>query len=509
MSQNRKKLAILGFLTDFGGQILVMLLNIFTVPLILKFTSQSTYGFWLASSSIIGFLSLTDFGIGVPLTKAIAANTDKIKKNTLNKVISTGLITLIFIGLIFLSIGLFLSLFISNWFNIPMSDRSNIIPAFILAIFTASIALPLGIFGIILNGYQKMAVDNTIRNLISIVCVFITIGSLYCGFGLLSIAISNCILILSSSLIAYKYVKKYHPEINISLINFDKKELRKLLKFSGFFQIGRIANTVATSADNIVIASVLGSKYVTTYSITSKLSTMFSVNIASKLPIAIFPAISQLFEENNLLKLQKIFIKLTNLSIRLAMIASSFVLIANKEFIGLWVGEINYGGTLLNLVFVYWILQDTIYRSTTAFIYASGDLKNWSIASIFEAILNLVISFYLAKKIGIIGVALGTSISKTITTGISTPYFICIKLKIPIKNFILKGLFEPMLKSLPGVFLSWFISMNIPKEFGWFWIIIFSVFNVIFNIITFEGRVLFGKSHMSFKERINKILNFE
>jgi O-antigen/teichoic acid export membrane protein len=191
------------------------------------------------------------------------------------------------------------------------------------------------------------------------------------------------------------------------------------------------------------------------------------------------------------------------------MIAASFVLVANKEFIRLWVGELNYGGTLLNLVFVYWILQDTIYRSTTAFIYASGDLKNWSIASIFEAILNLVISFFLAKKIGIIGVALGTSISKTITTGISTPYFICIKLKIPFKNFILNGLFEPMLKSLPGIFLSWLISINIPKEFGWFWIIIFSLSIVILNILTFEGRVLFGKSNMSFKERINKIINFE
>ena len=43
------------------------------------------------------------------------------------------------------------------------------------------------------------------------------------------------------------------------------------------------------------------------------------------------------------------------------------------------------------------ILQDTIYRGTTAFIYASGDLRNWTIASIFEAILNVVISIILAK----------------------------------------------------------------------------------------------------------------
>ena len=31
-----------------------------------------------------------------------------------------------------------------------------------------------------------------------------------------------------------------------------------MLKFGGYFQVGRVANTIALSADNVVIASILG-----------------------------------------------------------------------------------------------------------------------------------------------------------------------------------------------------------------------------------------------------------
>lgn len=509
MLHSRKKLAVIGFLTDFGGQILVMLLNIFTVPMILKFTSQTTYGFWLASTSIIGFLSLTDFGIGVPLTRAIASKSNPSEIKELNKIVSTGFVALLFIGVVFLLLGLLISIYISDWFNIPFHDRAIIIPAFLISVLSASLALPLGIFAIILNGKQRMAIDNTIRNTVSIVCIFITIFLLYKGFGLKSIALSNLILISASAFFNIIYLKNTFVEIKISFKEFDKKEFIKLLNFSGYFQIGRIANTVATSADNVIIASILGSNYVTSYSITSKLPTMFSINIASKLPIAVFPAISQMFEEKDFNKIKNIYIKLANFSIRLALIAAGFVLIANKEFINLWVGSNNFGGTALNMVFIYWILQDTIYRSTTALIYASGDLKKWSIASILEAILNILISIFLALKFGIIGVALGTAISKTLTTGISTPYFICKKIGMPLKFFIKKGIINPFVKSLPGILITWIIAYLMPINLGWFWIITVGLSIVLSNILIFEGKVLLNSRELTFKEKLNKILNFE
>jgi O-antigen/teichoic acid export membrane protein len=141
-------------------------------------------------------------------------------------------------------------------------------------------------------------------------------------------------------------------------------------------------------------------------------------------------------------------------------------LIANKKFITLWVGEDNFGGIALNFVFIYWILQDTIYRGTTAILFASGNLKKWTYTSILEAILNIVISIFLAKNFGLIGVALGTSISKTFTTGLLTPYYICKEINMPFKIFIINGIIKPFIICIPGIILTWVISFLLPENLG-------------------------------------------
>jgi len=352
-----------------------------------------------------------------------------------------------------------------------------------------------------------MAIDNTIRNLITILGIALSIILLYCGLSLIAIAISNLFLVLGSALINYLFIKKRLPYINIRFDLFNRNELKELLRFGSFFQIGRIANTVALSADNIVIASVLGVSKVTPYSITSKLPNLFSVNIASKLPSAVFPAISKMFEEKNYNKLGKVFIKLTTFSVRLAIMASSFVFFANKKFITLWVGENSFGGVALNFVFIYWILQDTIYRGTTALLFASGNLKKWTFASIMEAILNILLSIILAKKVGLIGVALGTSISKTLTTGILTPYFICKEINFSFRVFIVNGIFKPFAICVPGLIITWLISIILPTYLGWLWIIIIGVTILICNLVSFEGKILFNTPNLSMKQKFMQILS--
>jgi len=499
--------AIKGFATDFGGQIFVIVINILTIPLILKYTSSSLYGFWITCGSIIGFLALTDFGIGVPLTRSIAKIADRKKYQDLNILISTGFFTLIIVSFFFLIFGITISFFISKWFDIPVNDQREILPAFYVSILSSAIALPLGVFSIMLNGFQQMAIDNIIRNILTIISVILTLLLLFLGYGLLSIAISNLIFVLSNSVINFFYAKKIFPELKIRLHLFNRIQFKKLLNFGGLFQIGRLANTIAISADNLVIASILGANYVTPYTLTSKLPNLFSINIASKLPIAVFPAISKMFEDGNLIKLESVLVKITNISVRLAVLAATFVFLANKQFITLWVGVNNYGGTILNLVFVYWILQDTIYRGTTAFIFASGNLHKWATASIAEAILNVGISVFLANKIGIVGVALGTSISKTLTTGIFTPYFICKELNISFLNFIKKGILKPFLISIPGIILAYFFSYLLPQAFGWAWILFVGVILLFFNILFFEGKI-FLNFNLSMKEKFALILKF-
>lgn len=508
MAIDRKKSAILGFATDLGGQFIMIAVNFIMIPIILTMTSASLYGFWITTLSILGFLALADFGLGISLTRLVAGHADEEKKENLNQIVSSAFLVFCLIGVVYFSLGLCILPFIPGWFKIPVSEVSDVQVAYCIALFSGAATLPLSTFGAVVSGFQRMAIDNTIRVTMSVASMGISISLLLSHFGLSSLAIAGLFQSVSIGLINFIYIRRRFPYVIVRLRHARWAHVRNLLSFGGYFQLGRIANTVATGADNLVISSCMGASFVAPYSITSKLAVTFSNGIASKPPIALFPAISQMFANQEFDKLRRIYVRLTKYSTRLAIIAGIFLLSANQSFVSLWVGKDLYGGNYLNAVFVFWVIQDTIYRGTTAFVYASGELKNWMYASLFEAILNLGISVILVFKFGLIGVALGTSIGKMFTTAIYIPYWICKKLDLKIWNFFREGILFPAIRSIPGVIMLVCFLFLSPKSLTWGWVMSVGTISLVGNVILFEGYELMKSSDLTLRERLRQMMAY-
>lgn len=503
---SRRKNAVLGFITDIGGNVLLTIIGLIAAPIILRLTSKSLYGFWVTTLSILGFLVLADMGIGMSLTRLVAGLTAEKDRPALGRLVSSALFLFCSAGVIFLAIGLGISPFIPGWFMIPAYEASSVVPAYYVAVFAGAVALPLSVFNAIVVGFQRMAVTNTVKNLIGAVAVGVSLALLSMGWGVMALALSSLFTVIATSLANYFYARRICPRLEVSFTSVNSDDLKRLISFGGYFQLVCIANTVAVNADTIVISAARGAAMVTPYVFTSKLATIFSITLASKLPVAVFPALSQMVAMREIVQLQRVFIILTRYSVRLASVGAVFFVIVNEKFISMWVGPQNYGGTFLSAVFVYWILQDTIYRGTASLIYALGDMRKWVVATLAEAGINLGLSVLLVGPLGLAGVALGTSIGKTLTTAWYGPYFTCKKLALPIKRFITEGLFYAALRSLPGVGLTLWAGHILPTDLGWVWIILIGVFSVVTNVIFFEGLELLKPSDLPLLARIQRLL---
>jgi len=506
MGQSRTRKALLGFVTDVGGQIALTLVGLVAAPIILRLTSQSLYGFWVTTISILGYLALTDLGLGMSLTRFVAYLAKSGDPKALNSLISTAFFTFCVIGIIFFVIGISIAPYIPIWFKIPPKEAEIVVTAYRVAIFAGAIALPLSVFSSVVIGFQKMAVINVSNNIVSIIAIGLSIVLLLAGVGLVALPIASIFTVFIKSLVGFFYARGCYSGFKIHVSSFNRKDLRKLLSFGGYFQIGRIANTVALSTDNIVIASAMGAANVTPYVFTSKLPIMFSVTLASKLPGAIFPAMTEMFANREFEKLRQIYKRLTIFAVRMAFLAGTFIFIANPLFVSLWVGSPNYGGNILNLVFVSWVLLDTIYRGTTAIVYASGDLRNWTIATSVETVLNIVISIVLVGYLGLVGVALGTLISKALSTGFYIPYWTCRKLGLSIKDFLIKSIISPILRSIPSILITFSVSLFLPINLGWLWIVLIILVLVITNFLMFEGLALMKPSQEPWQIRLRKLI---
>ncbi len=494
-------------MTDIGGQVIVTLVMFVITPIIVQLTSPLLYGFWVASLSVLGYLGLVDFGLSVALTRMVAGlSNSKDDLEELNHAASSAFFSFCGMSAIFLIAGLWVSPHIPMWFRIPPVHAGMVVRAFQLVILAGAVGIPLSIFEAIVAGHQRMVVANVARYAVALTGAGMSVGLLYAGYGLMALALSNFFVGIAGGAVNFFFARRYCPSLNIKPSMVTKAHVARLWSFGGHFQMGRIANTVATNTDSIIIAAMLGAAMVTPYVLTARLAVLFSISIASRAPIAVFPMLSQMFALRETEKLQRAFMMLAQYSTRLALVGGVFLAVANRQFVSLWVGPGFFGGSLLNMVFVYWVLQDTFYRGTAGMVYASGDLRHWAWASLAEAVVNIMASLLLVGPLGLVGVALGTSIGRTFTTGIYIPYWMCRKVELPVKYFLWKGIGSPVLRSLPGMGVAVACSMLLPENLGWVWILAVGSVALITNIISFEGVWLARPSDLPWSSRWRQLM---
>ena len=501
---------MLGFVTDSGWQVVSHAAAFIATPVILHLLSGSLYGFWLTAISVLAYLGLVDLGFGISLTRIVAGTYNSSSDGEqLNRVCSSAFFLFCIAGLVFLVVGFGMGPYIPGWFKIPQSESAAVISAYKIMIIAGAIGLPLSTFPAIVSGTQHMAVTNTVRSLVSLVSLVFSIGLLYAGLGLIALALGNLINFSIRGLINYFYACRYCPNFKIRLSLINCSDIARLWSFGGYFQLGRIGEMVTTSADAILIGIILGAAAVTPYTLTSKLACLISLTLATKLPNALFPALCQMFAKNEMDKLRRSFVGLAYYSTRLAIVGSIFILLANRHFVSLWVGPQFFGGNFLNAIFVSWAVVNTIFHGVGSVLKASGDLRNWSIALVLEGVLNISISLLLIKPLGLAGVALGTTISRTLVTGIYVTVLTCRKVQISIWKFLLRGVFFPTLKSLPGFCAVVLFVMVVPYELGWLWLFLLGLIAFAGNVFSFECLQLLKSPHTTLKKRLWKILKLD
>jgi O-antigen/teichoic acid export membrane protein len=490
---NRTKKALLGIASDTLGMIALTGVTLLATPLILDLTSETLYGFWIATGSILGYLALADLGIGMSITQLVSSKSPSQGDESLNKIANSGFFLFICLGILFLIFGLSFSGQISTWFGIPLESSSAVTKAYLIAVISGALALPLSAFSLILVGLQQMGLVNVYKTITAVLGIILSLVLLRLNIGLISLPLSTLFVIIANSSISYFYLKKFFPELVISWKFYDKIVVKKLLSFGGFFQLGRIANTVALSTDSILIAVVLGSSLVPIYSFSAKLPILLGVTLASKIPVAIFPAMTNMFANNEYEKLTALFRRLTFFAVRTAFLFGVILYIVNHKFVNLWVGEAFFGGYALNVTLILLAILDTFIRGITSFIYASGDLKKWTLVSMFEAISNLVLSIILINYWGLFGVALATLISKGITTGALTPILICNVLKVPKRSVLVEMILPATYKSLPSWFLAVYLMEGHLFQENLVWMCVVLVLVVLVNFVMFEAYALYKK----------------
>lgn len=424
--------AILSYISLFVSNII----GILYTPIMLRLMGPSEYGLYSLVAAVVGYLTVLDMGLGNAIVRYIAkyrALHDKEGEYSLNGMFLC-LYTLI--GIVAAGIGIVLCLNVENLFGNSLSiqelEKAKIMMG--LLVFNLSITFPLGVFGAIMNAYERFVfpkIVNIVRVLIN-PCIMLPL--LLIGYRSVTMVLVTTLLNIVCLLINVWYCfKKLH--IKLYFNNFQWSLLKEIAGYSFFIFLNIIVDKIYWSTDQFILGMFSGTVIVAIYAVSSQLS-MYYMNFSTAISGVFLPRITQMVTQNATDKeLSDMFIKTGRIQyIIMAYILSGFLLVG-KDFIILWAGDgyesAFYIGLVIMIPLTIPLIQNlgiTILQAKNLHAFRSG-------VYIVIAVINLCVSIPLAKIWGGFGCALATGISLTIGSIIIINIYYWKKINLNIPRF--------------------------------------------------------------------------
>ena len=480
-----------GFSSDIVLTIVKILKLIVLVPLVIYYTSADAYGFYLVCLSIIGVLGIVDLSTDLYLIKILS---DPKKINLISPCINIVILN---------SFIIFLAGITIFHFNIIVDskDQNSIVFLFLLlGKFLTKIASVPNSF---LLSKRKMGFINIIKIIVYSIEIHFLFLFLYYNYGILALGILE---VATSSL--FLIIFAYKVRINLSkFLKIDFYNLKYIMKNALYYYFSKLSNIGITNADNLLINYMLGPSFVTVYNISIKLPTLISREIAGKVSTNLFPVLTNIDINTFKIKLSKVYTLILKLSIRIGILFGIYNFFINEKFIEIWVGSEFYGGNFLNFIFSLMIVAEIFYTSFEPLILSKGNMKLFSIISMSELILNILLSLFLSKYFGLLGIALGSFISRILLPNIFMIYSSNNIFNNKVISF--KLIFKTLLFSTP-CFVSSLIIFNNSEFLGsYLFVIIFSLQLIIINLISFDYKIIFNKKKIDIITQFKKRYSYE
>lgn len=470
-----------GAILSYVSLLLNTIISLFYTPFMLHKLGQSQYGLYSLIASIVGYLTILDFGFGnaiIRYTAKYRALNEREKEYNLNGIF---LILYTFIGIIAAAIGFILYLNINNLFSAKMtfSEINTAKVLILLLVFNLSVSFPLGIFSSIITAYEEFVFSKVI-NIIRIIvnpCIMIPLLCLdYKAIGMVVITtILNITCLLINMCFCFSKLK-----IKIHFNKLDFSILKEIIGYSFYIFLNMIVDKINWSADQFILGAVSGTVAVAVYSIASQVNTYY-LSFSTAISGVLLPRLTAMDAKNASDKyFSDIFIKVGRIQyIIMGYILSGFLLVG-QDFINTWAGRNYSGAFLMTVILIVSVTVPLIQNLGITILQAKNRQKFRSIVYIFVAVINIGISIPLAKIYGGIGCAIGTAIGLILGNIIIINIYYYKKIHIDIPEFW-KEIFSITIPIIISFFCGFFINRFIVGS-GYLFIVIKGLIFTLFYI---------------------------
>ena len=398
------------------------------MPFLVHRLGDRVYGYWSLVAAVLGYYGLLDLGIVTAVQYHVAKSLGTDNHESANRAISTAFYIFAGLGLLILAITVLLCSFAGLIISNP-ADAHLFRTVLLLMGIGFALGFPGRAFVGAICAHLRLDLCAAVGIAVLVLRTALIVAIIDRGGGIVSLA-SIALFSEIVAYIAYYFVlRKIQPDLRISLAFASRATLKHLFGYSGYALMVQISDQLRFFIDGWMVGIFVSVAAVTHYAIASRLTQSFLALIIALLGI-LSPWFSQLWGSSDLQGIRRVFIFGTKVSAAISTIVAASLILYGRPFIVAWMGPSYLDAYWPLVLLVAAIYLDVAQQPSVAYLYGVSRHRFLAWLTIAEAMANVALSIYWARRYGMIGVALGTLLPIVFAKCIIQPVYVCRTLKL-------------------------------------------------------------------------------
>ncbi len=401
-------------------------------PYMIHMLGPEQYGLWALANAFVGYYSLLDLGLSGAVFTQMSLALGAGDHETGTQIYSTGLSAFSALG----GILVVLTLCLCAGVLLFHPDHATLLAVVILIVgIQTAISFPMRApFGVLNAGSHfeitsLVLISSAVLRTVGIVLV------LRAGMGVVALATVCMLSWIPGYLFVTFAVHWRYPFIPMrSLGKWHKPTANKLIRFGVPVLVGQVADRIRLQSDALIVSIFFGLRAVTHYNIATTLVMYYMDGITAIIGV-LTPVLSLKMGSQDVDGMRQSLLAGTRLAICSGGFMAFGLVCWGKVFIVRWVGA-EYADAYPVLVVLTAAMFIDLWQYTAVNgLYATLHQKTYAKINLSEAIANGILSLLLARRMGMVGIAVGTLIPSVLVRGLIQPWIIERKLGIPAVKF--------------------------------------------------------------------------
>jgi O-antigen/teichoic acid export membrane protein len=382
------------------------------IPFILAKIGTRGYGTWAVFLTIIGFTSLSDFGLGGTLTKYVAQHYATGDLEALKRLLDTGLMLYLVLACLaacLLGAG-------AHWL-VPLFFRGDtglslhaLISLWYWLVGVVAVNVVVVPFYSVITGLQRMDLSNILSSFNSLAFALLAVFFLCRNTGVNGLLYASVINAFLTLVLAVSIVRRILPGVRLNPVSFDRSEMGHLFAFSLQIYVTQTGTVILNQIEKVYLAWFAGVVAVGWYNIAAEVA-MRVRRIPELLLGPVMAAASELHAQGDEKRLEELYYRSHKY---LAFVGAPIVAYAatvSKRLVSVWIGPglSMIAAPLAVLVLVH-CLSLTVGPGWLILV-GQGNLKPGVYAAALTVLVNITVSFVLIRSYGFSGAVIGTTLA--------------------------------------------------------------------------------------------------